>query len=100
MIRRGGMNIAAAEIESVVLGHEAVAEAAAIGRPNPVLGEDVHLVAVLHPGDQVSEEDLIEFCKLHLADYKVPRSVSFTDALPRNAMNRVVRSELSDALPR
>ncbi len=100
MIRRAGMNIAAAEVEAVAVGHHAIAEAAAIGRPNPVLGEDVHLVVVLHPDEELSEDDLIDFCRDHLADYKVPRSVSFTDALPRNAMNRVVRSELSAALPK
>jgi acyl-CoA synthetase (AMP-forming)/AMP-acid ligase II len=99
MIRRGGMNIAAAEVEGVVAAHPAVLEAAAIGRPNPVLGEDVHLVVVLGENADASEDDLIEFCKGRLADYKVPRSVSFVDALPKNAMNRVVRSELAATLP-
>jgi acyl-CoA synthetase (AMP-forming)/AMP-acid ligase II len=95
MIRRGGMNIAAAEVEGVALGHPAVSEAAVLGRPNPVLGEDVHLVAVLKPGADADGDDLIAFCREHLADYKVPRSVSFMDALPRNAMNKVARQELT-----
>jgi acyl-CoA synthetase (AMP-forming)/AMP-acid ligase II len=94
MIRRGGMNIAAAEVEAVILDHPAVAEAAAVGKPNPVLGEDVHLVVVLGPGEDASPEELIEFCRLQLAEYKIPRSVSFTDALPRNAMGKVARGEL------
>jgi long-chain acyl-CoA synthetase len=94
MIRRGGMNIAAAEVEAVILDHPAVAEAAAIGRPNPVLGEDVHLVVVLGAGQEASPEELIEFCRQQLAEYKVPRSLSFTDALPRNAMGKVARGEL------
>ena len=94
MIRRGGMNIAAAEVEAVALGHPAVAEAAAIGRPNPVLGEDVHLVVVLHPEPGVSAGELIAFCGDRLAEYKVPRSVSFIDALPRNAMGKLARAEL------
>lgn len=95
MIRRGGMNIAAAEVEAVALDHPAVVEAAAIGRPNPVLGEDVHLVVVCHAGREVSADELIEHCARHLAPYKVPRSVSFTDALPRNPMGKVARAELS-----
>jgi acyl-CoA synthetase (AMP-forming)/AMP-acid ligase II len=99
MIRRGGMNIAAAEVEGVALGHPDVAEAAAIGRPNPVLGEDVHLVVVLAEGRTATEEQLVAYCAQHLAEYKVPRSVSFRDALPRNAMNRVVRAELAGDLP-
>lgn len=98
MIRRGGMNIAAAEVEGVALAHPAIAEVAAIGRPNPVLGEDVHLVAVRNQRQDVSEAELIAFCRERLADYKVPRSVSFTDALPRNAMSKVLRNELAAAL--
>jgi long-chain acyl-CoA synthetase len=94
MIRRGGMNIAAAEIEAVILDHPAVAEAAAIGTPNPVLGEDVHLVVVLGAGLDASPEELMEFCQGRLAEYKIPRSVSFTEALPRNAMGKVSRGEL------
>lgn len=61
MIRRGGMNIAAAEVEGVAAAHPAVLEAAAIGRPNPVLGEDVHLVVVLGENADASEDELIEF---------------------------------------
>jgi acyl-CoA synthetase (AMP-forming)/AMP-acid ligase II len=95
MIRRGGMNIAAAEVEAVILDHPAVAEAAAIGKPNPVLGEDVHLVVALAEGQEASAEELIEFCRAQLAEYKVPRSLSFTDALPRNAMGKVARGELA-----
>jgi acyl-CoA synthetase (AMP-forming)/AMP-acid ligase II len=94
MIRRGGMNISAAEIEAVILDHPAVAEAAAIGRPNPVLGEDVHLVVVLGTDQGTSAEQLMEFCRGRLAEYKIPRSVTFTDALPRNAMGKVARGEL------
>jgi acyl-CoA synthetase (AMP-forming)/AMP-acid ligase II len=100
MIRRGGMNIAAAEVEGVALGHPAIVEAAAIGRPNPVLGEDVHLVVVLAADRSASEEEIIDFCRQHLAEYKTPRSVSFKDALPRNAMNRIVRAELVADLPK
>lgn len=100
MIRRGGMNIAAAEVEAVALAHPAVAEAAAVGRPNPVLGEDVHLIVALHPDGDADEEDLIAFCRARLAEYKVPRSVGFVAALPRNAMNKVARGALAELTPR
>jgi acyl-CoA synthetase (AMP-forming)/AMP-acid ligase II len=94
MIRRGGMNISSIEVEGVLTGHPAVLEAAAIARANPVLGEDVHAVVVLEPGATLDAEELIEFCRGELADYKVPRSVSFIDALPRTGMQRVARGEL------
>ncbi len=94
MIRRGGMNIASAEVEAVAMTHPAVAEAAVVGRPNPVLGEDVHLVVVLNTGADAGEAELIEHCRAGLADYKVPRSVQFIDELPRNAMGKVVRGQI------
>lgn len=99
MIRRGGMNISSAEVEGVLLAHPAVAEVAAVARPNPVLGEDVHAVVALETGAAASADDLLEFCRGQLADYKLPRSVTFVDALPRNAMGRVVRAELKTHVP-
>jgi acyl-CoA synthetase (AMP-forming)/AMP-acid ligase II len=95
MIRRGGMNIAAAEVEAVALVHPEVVEVAAIGRANPVLGEDVHLIVVVTAEAELTGEQLIGFCRERLAEYKVPRTVSFTDALPRNAMGKVARSQLT-----
>jgi acyl-coenzyme A synthetase/AMP-(fatty) acid ligase len=71
-----------------------VEEAAAVPRPNPVLGEDVHLVVALRPDAEATDVELIEHLRSGLADYKVPRSVSFVDALPRTAMGRVARAEL------
>lgn len=94
MIRRGGMNIASAEVEGVAMGHPAVVEAAVVGRPNPVLGEDVHLVVALAPGAEAGAAEIIEHCRAALADYKVPRSVQFVGALPRNAMGKVVRGQI------
>jgi acyl-CoA synthetase (AMP-forming)/AMP-acid ligase II len=94
MIRRGGMNISSVEVEGLAAEHPAVEEAAAVPRPNPVLGEDVHLVVALRPGAEATEAELIEYLGGELASYKVPRSVSFVDALPRTAMNRVARAEL------
>lgn len=98
MIRRGGLNISSAEVEAVLMGHPAVAEAAAIGQPNPILGEDVAAVVALREGHQAGAPELIAHCAERLADYKVPRTVHFVDALPRNAMGRVVKPELRAAL--
>jgi long-chain acyl-CoA synthetase len=57
-------------------------------------------VVELTPGATVTGEELIAFCRQELADYKVPRSVSFVDALPRNAMNKIARHELAADLER
>lgn len=95
IIRRGGLNISSSEIESVLAEHPGVAEAAAVAMPNPVLGEDVRAVVVAAGEPAPTAEEIIAFCRERLADYKVPRRVDFMDALPRNAMNRVMKSALT-----
>ena len=95
IIRRGGLNISSAEVEGVLESHPAVLEAAAVAMPNPVLGDDVRGVVVASADPPPSEEELIAYCRERLADYKVPRKIDFIDALPRNAMNRVVKGALT-----
>jgi acyl-CoA synthetase (AMP-forming)/AMP-acid ligase II len=95
MIVRGGMNVYADDVESVLHAHPAVVEAAVIGIPHEVLGEDVAAFVVLRPGMTLSAEELREFAGERLADYKVPRQVTFLDALPRNAGGKVLKSVLA-----
>lgn len=94
IIRRGGLNISSAEIETVLVDHPGVAEVAAVPMANPVLGEDVRAVVVAAGDPPPTEDDLIAFCRERLAEYKVPRRIDFIDALPRNAMNRVMKNAL------
>jgi acyl-CoA synthetase (AMP-forming)/AMP-acid ligase II len=85
----GGYNAYPAEIEQVVMHHDAVSEVAVIGMPDDRLGEVGRAYVVLRPGTDVSEEDLLAYCREHLANYKVPRTVTFADSLPRNGMGKV-----------
>ncbi len=94
MIRRGGLNISSTEVEGVIMEHPAVREVAVIPRPNPILEQEVKAVVAVHESVEVSAEEIIAFCRERLADYKVPVEVAFIDALPRNAMNRVVKGKL------
>lgn len=94
MIRRGGLNISSAEVEGVLLEHPGVVEAAVVPLPNPVLGSDVRAVVVAADPAPTAAE-LIAFCAERLADYKVPTQVDFIDALPRNGMNRVMKTVLT-----
>lgn len=94
LIIRGGHNIYPSDIETVILEHPAVREAAVAGVPHPVLGEDVAAYVVVKPGVELSADELQEFCAERLADYKRPRQVTFLDALPRNATGKVVKREL------
>lgn len=100
VINRGGYKVFSAEVEAVLLRHEAVAEAAVLPRPCPVLGERV--VAVVHPreGAAVDEAGLRAHCAAHLADYKVPeRVVASPEPLPRNANGKVVKRDLRGLVP-
>jgi acyl-CoA synthetase (AMP-forming)/AMP-acid ligase II len=94
VIIRGGNNIHATDIEAVLFEHPAVQEAAVASIPHDVLGEDVGAWIVLIDGVSATDEEIKAFCADHLADYKVPRRVTFVDTLPRNATGKVVKKDL------
>jgi acyl-CoA synthetase (AMP-forming)/AMP-acid ligase II len=94
VIIRGGNNVHAADVEHVLVQHDAVAEVAVVGVPHPVLGEDVVAFVVRHPGAEVDGDALRAYALTQLADYKVPRQFHFIDGLPRNATGKVVKPEL------
>lgn len=94
VIIRGGHNVHAGDVESVLYEHPDVLEAAACGIPHDVLGEDVAAFVVPRRGAGATEGDIAAFCRERLADYKAPRTVVFVDALPRNATGKVVKREL------
>ena len=94
MIISGGENIYPREVEEVLLRHPAVCEAAVIGVPDPEWGEALKAVVVLSPGRTVTGEELIAFCRNHIASYKKPRSVDFVEELPKNNYGKVLKREL------
>ncbi|PTQ54438.1 MAG: O-succinylbenzoic acid--CoA ligase [Hydrogenibacillus schlegelii] len=96
MIISGGNNIYPREVEEVMLRHPAVQEVCVFGVPDPEWGEAVKAVVVLKPGHAATEEELIAFCREHLASYKKPRSVEFVEELPKNAYGKVLKRELRD----
>jgi acyl-CoA synthetase (AMP-forming)/AMP-acid ligase II len=98
VIIRGGNNIYAVDVEAVLQEHSSVVEAAVVGVPHEVLGEDVAAVVVLVPGAGTTSEELREHCAAVLADYKVPRRIELTDELPRNATGKVLKNDLRDRL--
>ena len=94
VIIRGGNNVHAADVEAVLYEHPGVQEAAVAGVAHPVLGEDVGAWVVLVAGATADGEELRSFCAERLSDYKVPRSWTFVDELPRNATGKVVKRDL------
>ncbi|GAC20406.1 long-chain-fatty-acid--CoA ligase FadD [Paraglaciecola arctica] len=95
MILVSGFNVFPNEIEEVAAMHEDVVEAAAVGVPHEVSGEIVKLVAV-RKNPELSEQDLIDHCRIHLTGYKVPKKVEFTDELPKSNVGKILRRELRD----
>ncbi len=94
LIIRGGYNVYPREIEEVLYEHPAVLEAAVVGIPDPMLGEEVGAAVVLKPGSTVSPDDLREFVKDQVAAYKYPRRVWFLDALPKGPTGKILKREI------
>ncbi|MEX2293890.1 MAG: long-chain fatty acid--CoA ligase [Acidimicrobiales bacterium] len=94
MIVSGGENIAGPEVERVLYEHEAVLEAAVVGRPDDRWGEVPVAFVALRPGATATQDELIEHCGGLLARYKVPKAVTFLDALPRNPSGKVLKRDL------
>jgi long-chain acyl-CoA synthetase len=95
MIVSGGENVYSTEVENAITDHPAVAQAAVIGIPDERWGEAVHAVVVLHPGAQVSEQELRQHVRHQIAGYKVPKSIEFrTEALPLSGALKVLKREL------
>ncbi|MBU0516718.1 MAG: long-chain fatty acid--CoA ligase [Proteobacteria bacterium] len=99
MIVRGGENVYSIEVESALVAHPAVLEAAVVPRPHSIFGEAVHAFVVLAPGRTADEDDVIAHCRGLIADYKAPASVSFVDELPRNPGGKVLKNTLRDMVP-
>ncbi len=94
MVIRGGYNVYPREIEEVLYGHPAIAEAAVIGVPDAKFGEEVKAVVALKPGRAATPEELIAYCKERLAAYKYPRVVEIIDALPKGPTGKILKREL------
>jgi long-chain acyl-CoA synthetase len=94
-ILRGGYSVFPSEVETVLLTHPAVAEAAVVGTPHPELGEDVAAFVTLRPGATAAPDEIMAYCKARLAGFKYPRHVSVLDSLPRAATGKVLKSRLS-----
>ncbi|MCL4488764.1 MAG: AMP-binding protein, partial [Chloroflexi bacterium] len=94
MFKSGGLNVYPAEIEAVLGQHPAVREVCVIGVPDPKWNEVGRAIVAFQPGRTATAEELLAWCDGKLARYKIPKTVVGVDALPRNALGKVVRAEL------
>jgi len=94
MIISGGENIYSKEVEDVINSHPSVLESAVIGVEDAKWVESVMAIVVLRPGQKVSSEGLIKYCKQNLASYKKPKFVEFVESLPRNPSGKILKADL------
>jgi fatty-acyl-CoA synthase len=94
IIVSGGENISSLEVEKALVAHPSVYEVAVIPVPDPKWGEVPKALVVLKPGTQLTEEELLEFCRSKIAHYKVPRSVEFFPSLPKTGTGKILKREL------
>lgn len=95
MLKRGGENISASEVEETLMEHPAVKEAAVIGVPDPIWDQTVKAFVVREPGQHISECELKKYCLGRLADFKVPTLYVFVDELPHTSVGKVAKKLLS-----
>ena len=98
MIIRGGENIYPREIDEVLYQHPDIAAAAAVGVPDELYGEEVAAVAVLKPGASTTEQEVIDYCKARLADFKCPKTVHFVEDIPKGPTGKLLKRELARML--
>ncbi|MGI9264752.1 MAG: class I adenylate-forming enzyme family protein, partial [Gammaproteobacteria bacterium] len=95
MIVSGGENVYCTEVEEALYKHPGVLEAAVFGVPDEAWGEAVHAVVV--PRDDVAPEELIDFCRQHIAGYKLPKAITLSaDELPKSGPGKILKRELRE----
>jgi long-chain acyl-CoA synthetase len=96
MIIRGGENIYPREIDETLYQHPKVKDAATIGVPDQLFGEEVKSFIVLKDGENASEEEIIAYCREHLADFKCPKTVAFLDDIPKGPTGKLLKKSLRE----
>ncbi|MFE3390067.1 long-chain-fatty-acid--CoA ligase [Streptomyces anulatus] len=97
LIIRGGYNVYPREIEEVLMSHDAVSLAAVIGVPDARHGEEIKAFVIREPDARITEAALVAWCKEQMANYKYPRSITFTATLPMTATGKILKRELEPA---
>ena len=98
MLKVGGDNVAASEIERVIIGVPGVMEVAVVGAPHPMLDEVPVAFVISTDGSATVEADVLAACRTQLADFKVPRLVRLVDEMPRSALNKIAKAQLRQSL--
>ncbi|MHA7819612.1 MAG: class I adenylate-forming enzyme family protein [Erythrobacter sp.] len=98
MIVTGGINVYPREVETVIEAMDGISECAVVGEPNSEWGEALRAFIVAEPRKAPSDSEILEHCKARLAPYKLPKSITFLDELPRNATGKLMKRKLREAI--
>jgi crotonobetaine/carnitine-CoA ligase len=98
MIKRSGENVSAGEVENVLLQHPAVFECAVIGLPDSMMDESIFAVVVLNTNEQVTADELIDFCSGKLSKFRVPSQIVFDSNLPKTSVGKIQKHLIRQAL--
>ena len=96
MIIRGGENVYPREIEEFLYTHPKISDVQVIGLPDPKYGEEIMAWVKVKPGEQLTEEEVKEFCREKIAHYKVPRYVKFVDAFPMTVTGKIQKFKMRE----
>jgi len=96
MIIAGGYNIFPREVDEILFEHPKILEACTIGVPDPYRGETVKSFVVVKPGESLTEEEIVNYCRDRLAAYKVPKKIEFLESLPKSAIGKILRREIKE----
>jgi acyl-CoA synthetase (AMP-forming)/AMP-acid ligase II len=94
MVISGGLNVYPSEVETVLLHHPKVQEAAAVGIPDPSRGQVLRAIVVLKHGEKATPQEILSFCKERLASFKMPRQLEFRDSLPKLSTGKIAKRQL------
>lgn len=94
MINAGGYKVYPRDVEEVLYQYPKILEAAVAGIPDPYRGETVKAYIVLKPGETATKEDILAFCREHIAAYKLPRVIEFRESLPKSMIGKILRRKL------
>ena len=96
LIIRGGVNIAPVEVDNIMMEHPKVYEAAGVGVPDDIYGEEIVAYLVVREGETLSEEEIKAHCAQKIPEYRMPKEFHFIDALPKNDRGKVRRPDLKE----
>jgi len=94
MVISGGLNVYPSEVETVLLNHPKVQEAAAVGIPDAKRGQVIRAIVVLKHGETATHREILSFCKERLASFKMPRQLEFKDSLPKSSTGKIAKRQL------